>query len=34
LGFMFAPLACQAILDLNVLVFGRLPQHLELRDEQ
>jgi hypothetical protein len=31
LGFMFAPLACQAILDLNVLVFGRVPQHLETR---
>src|SRR5271170_4658783 len=29
LGFMFAPLACQAILDLNVLVFGRVAQHLE-----
>jgi hypothetical protein len=26
---MFAPLACQAILDLNVLVCGRVPQHLE-----
>jgi hypothetical protein len=31
LGFMFAPLACQAIRDLNVLVFGRVAQHLETR---
>jgi hypothetical protein len=28
---MFAPLARQAVLDLNVFVFGRVAQHLETR---
>src|SRR5262249_7013008 len=29
LGFMFAPLACPAVLDLSVSVFRRVAQHLE-----
>src|SRR5207245_8058353 len=29
LGFMFAPLARQAVLDLNVFVFGHVAQHFE-----
>jgi len=31
MGFFFEPLACQAVLDLQVFVFGRVAQHLEAR---
>src|SRR5271170_3605173 len=31
LAFTFEPLARQAVLDLNVFVFGRVAQHLEAR---
>ena len=32
LGFFIEPLACQAVLDLKVFVFGRVAQHLEARE--